>query len=106
MTRTMMRAKIHRATITEANLDYEGSITIDRDLLRAADILPYEQVHVLDVNNGSRFITYAIEGDPGSGAICVNGAAARLVSEGNLVIIISYAEASDEEARAWQARRV
>jgi aspartate 1-decarboxylase len=78
--RVMLKSKIHRVRITEANIDYEGSITIDKQLMEAADILPYEQVHVLDVNNGARFTTYAIEGERGSGEICVNGAAARLVT--------------------------
>ncbi len=97
--RTMLKGKIHRARVTEANIDYEGSITIDKTLMEAADILPYEQGHVLDVNNGSRLVTYAIEGEPGSGVICINGAAAKLVSKGDLVIIISYCTVSDFEAR-------
>jgi aspartate 1-decarboxylase len=84
----MLKSKIHRATVTDANLNYEGSITIDRNLMKAADILPYEQVHVVDVNNGSRLVTYAIEGE--SGEICLNGAAARLVNKGDIVIILSY----------------
>jgi aspartate 1-decarboxylase len=96
--RTMLKSKIHRATVTEANLDYEGSITIDRDLMDAADILPYEQVHVLDINNGSRLETYVIEGERGSGVICINGAAARLVSEGDKVIIVSYQTVSEADA--------
>ena len=77
--RTMLKSKIHRATVTEANIAYEGSITIDRNLMEAADILPFEQVHVLDIDNGSRLETYVIEGERGSGVICLNGAAARLV---------------------------
>ena len=85
------KSKIHRATITDADLNYVGSITIDRDLLDAADIRPYEHVHVVDINSGSRFETYAIEGLRGSGTICVNGAAARLVQPGDLVIVLSYA---------------
>ncbi len=96
--RTMLRGKIHRATVTEANVDYEGSITIDKDLMEAADMLPYEQVHVLDVDNGSRLETYIIEGERGSGVICINGAAARLVHEGDKVIIISYQTVSDADA--------
>ena len=96
--RTMLKSKIHRATITEANIQYEGSITIDKDLMEAADILPYEQVHVLDIDNGSRLETYAIEGERGSGAICINGAAARLVSAGDKVIIISYQTVSEADA--------
>lgn len=99
MWRTMMKGKIHRATVTEANVDYEGSITIDSELMKAADILPYELVHVVDVDNGARLETYAIEGEPGSGAICINGAAARLINRGDLVIIISYCHVTDQEAR-------
>ncbi len=102
--RTMLRSKIHRARITDANIDYEGSITIDRKLMEAADILPYEQVHVLDVNNGSRFITYAIEGEKGE--ICVNGAAARLVMKGDIVIILTYCSVREDEARDHAPRLV
>ncbi len=98
--RTMLRGKIHRARVTEVNLDYEGSITIDGLLMEAADILPYEMVHVLDINDGARFETYTIEGERGSGEICINGAAARLVSVGDLVIILRYDVIADEEARA------
>lgn len=97
---TMMKSKIHRATVTEASLHYQGSITIDRALMDAADLLEYEQVHVVDVDNGSRFETYVIEGEPGSGTICVNGAAARLVQPGDRVIIISYAAVDRAEAEA------
>ena len=97
--RTMLKSKVHRATVTEANIQYEGSITIDKDLMEAADILPYEQVHVLDIDNGSRLETYAIEGERGSGVICINGAAARLAIKGDLVIILSYCHVPDEEAR-------
>ena len=96
--RTMLKSKIHRATVTESNIQYEGSITIDQDLMEAADILPYEQVHVLDIDNGSRLETYVIEGERGSGAICINGAAARLVSAGDKVIIISYQAVSEADA--------
>ena len=96
--RTMLKSKIHRATVTEANIQYEGSITIDKDLMEAADFLPYEQVHVLDIDNGSRLETYVIEGERGSGAICINGAAARLVSAGDKVIIISYQAVSEADA--------
>jgi aspartate 1-decarboxylase len=96
--RTMLKSKIHSATVTEANIQYEGSITIDQDLMEAADILPYEQVHVLDIDNGSRLETYVIEGERGSGAICINGAAARLVSAGDKVIIISYQAVSEADA--------
>jgi len=97
--RTMLKGKIHRATVTEANIDYEGSITIDKDLMEAADILPYEMVHVLDVDNGTRLQTYAIEGERGSGVICMNGAAARLVYKGDRVIILAYSLVPEEEAR-------
>ncbi len=100
--RTMLRSKIHRARVTGGNVDYEGSISIDKDLMEAADILPYEMVHVLDVNNGARFQTYAIEGRRGSGDIVLNGAAARLVAKGDVVIILSYCVLSDEEARQMQ----
>jgi aspartate 1-decarboxylase len=104
--RTMLKGKIHRARVTEVNLDYEGSITIDRVLMEAADILPYEMVHVLDIDNGARFQTYAIEGEPGSGEVCINGAAARLVSEGDTVIILAYTGVADEEARTVHPRLV
>ena len=99
MTRKMMRAKIHRATVTEANVDYEGSITIDRDLMDATDLLPNEAVHVWNVTNGKRFETYVVAGPPGSGVICVNGAAAHLVSVGDLVIIAAFSWMNEEEAR-------
>ncbi len=102
--RIMLKSKIHRATITDSNIDYEGSITIDRKLMEEADILPFEQVQVLDINNGSRFTTYAIEGGPGE--ICINGAAARLVSLGDLVIILSYCHVNDEEARNFRPKLV
>ncbi len=92
MRRRMMKSKIHRATVTDADLHYVGSITIDRDLMEAADLLEFEQVAVVDVDNGARLETYVIAGVPGSGDICLNGAAARLVSPGDRVIIISYAE--------------
>ena len=95
--RVMLKSKIHRATVTDANLNYEGSITIDRNLMKAADILPYEQVHVVDVNNGSRLITYAIEGE--SGEICLNGAAARLVNKGDIVIILAYNNVLESELK-------
>jgi aspartate 1-decarboxylase len=100
--RTMLKGKIHRARVTDANVNYEGSITIDRKLMEAADILPYEQVDVVDVNNGARFTTYAIEGERGE--ICINGAAARLAVRGDLVIILSYSQLSDEEVRRHAPR--
>lgn len=106
MQRLMMKGKIHRATITEANLDYVGSLTVDEELLERADILPYEQVHVVNVNNGERLITYAIKGERGSGVICLNGAAAHKGKAGDIVIIISYGEYSDEEARALEPKAV
>ena len=104
--RTMLKSKIHRATVTDGNIDYEGSITIDKKLMEEADILPYEQVQVLNINNGARFSTYAIEGEEGSGDICLNGAAARLAVKGDLVIILTYTEMSDEEARNHQPKIV
>ena len=96
--RTILKSKIHRARVTQADLHYEGSITIDPVLLEAADIIPFEQVHVLDVDNGARLTTYAIEGERGSGQVCINGAAARLVSPGDTVIILTYTTATDAEA--------
>jgi aspartate 1-decarboxylase len=98
----MLKSKIHRATVTEANVDYLGSITIDVALMEAADILPFEQVHVLDISNGARLQTYAIEGERGSGVICLNGAAARLVSEGDLVIILAYDLVPNQETTDWR----
>lgn len=97
MKRTLLKSKIHRATVTDASLHYEGSITIDPLLMEAADICEWEQVDVYDINNGNRLTTYAIPGQPGSGTICLNGAAARLVQVGDLVIICSYAEFSEEQ---------
>ena len=99
MQRTMCKGKIHRATVTQANLNYVGSITIDQDLLDAADIYPYEKVQVVNVSNGSRLETYTIAGARGSGVICLNGAAARLNSEGDLVIIMSYGQFDEQEIR-------
>jgi len=100
MRRRMMKSKIHRATVTDANLDYIGSITIDRDLMDRADLLEYEQVAVVDIDNGARLETYVIEGAPGSGEICLNGAAAHLVHPGDKVIVISYADFDDAEIGA------
>ena len=96
--RTMMKSKIHRARVTQVDLDYEGSITIDRSLMEASDILPFERVEVLNVNNGARFGTYAIEGEANSGIIGINGAAARLVAKGDIVLILSYCQVPDDEA--------
>ena len=102
MRRTMLKSKIHRARVTGADIHYEGSITLDPQLIKAADVLPHEQVHVLDVENGQRFVTYAIEGDPGSGTVQVNGAAARLVTPGDTVIVISYAELEETELAGFE----
>jgi aspartate 1-decarboxylase len=101
MHRTMFKSKIHRATVTHADLHYVGSVTIDTELLEAADILPGELVSIVDVTNGARLETYTIEGERGSGVIGINGAAAHLVHEGDLVIIITYASMEDHEARAF-----
>src|SRR5215217_475192 len=102
MQRTMLKSKIHRATVTDSDLHYVGSITIDPDLLEAADILEHEQVHVVDVDNGARFETYTIAGERGSGEIKVNGAAARLVHNGDTVIVISYAQYSREDMEHYE----
>jgi aspartate 1-decarboxylase len=106
MFRTMLKSKIHRATVTQADLDYVGSVTIDADLIDAADLLPGEQVAIVDVNNGARLETYVIAGERGSGVIGINGAAARLVHEGDTVIIISYCTVTDAEARSLVPRVV
>ena len=106
MIRTMLKSKIHRATVTEANVEYEGSVTIDKDLLEAADILPYERVDIWDCTNGSRLSTYVIPGERGSGEICINGAAAHLVKPLDKVIISSFVEVEDDECRHWEARRI
>ena len=99
MTLTMLKSKIHRATVTEANLDYVGSITIDTDLLEASGILEYEKVAVVDITNGARLETYTIAGEPGSGIICLNGAAAKLIEKGDMVIIMAYADMTPDEAK-------
>ena len=101
-----MHGKIHRATVTGAFLDYEGSIALDPDLYEAAGLLPYEQVHVLDVDNGNRVVTYVIEGERGSGEVAVNGAAARLVQVGDTVIILAYAEMKEGRARSLRPKVV
>ncbi|HEY7891202.1 MAG TPA: aspartate 1-decarboxylase [Solirubrobacteraceae bacterium] len=106
MQRTMLKSKIHRATVTDCDLHYVGSITVDPDLLEAADMLEHEQVHVVDVDNGSRFETYTIAGERGTGEIKVNGAAARLVHRGDTVIVISYAQYSSVELEHYQPRVV
>lgn len=102
MQRTLLGGKIHRATVTEACLEYEGSVTVDAALLDAADILPNEIVHLWDVTNGARLTTYAIAGEAGSGTVCVNGAASHLIHRGDLVIIAHFVELDDAEARAWE----
>jgi aspartate 1-decarboxylase len=106
MQRVMLKSKIHRATVTDCDLHYVGSITIDPDLLEAADILDHEQVHVVDVDNGARFETYTIPGERGSGEICVNGAAARLVHRGDTIIVISYAQYDEAELESYEPRVV
>ena len=104
MQRMMMKSKIHRATVTGLELEYPGSIAIDEDLLEAADILPGEQVQVVNVNNGERFVTYAIRGKRGKGGIVLKGAAARLAAKGDLVIIITYASMEDAEAKTFRPK--
>ena len=106
MTREMCRSKIHGATVTEANLYYRGSITIDQALLEAADILPYEKVQVVDLNNGERLETYAISGEKGSGRVCLNGAAARHVHTGDKIIVMAFSVVSDAEARIWDPKLI
>ena len=106
MMRTMLKSKIHRATVTQADLHYVGSVTVDEDLLDAADLLPGEQVAIVDVTNGARLETYVIPGERGSGVIGINGAAAHLVHPGDLVIVIAYGTMTDEEARAVKPRVV
>jgi aspartate 1-decarboxylase len=106
MRRVMFKSKIHRATVTQADLDYEGSLTLDPNLLEAADILPYEQVHVWNVTRGTRLSTYAIAGDVNSGVVCINGAAAHLVSPGDLVIIATFTEMDEAEGRNYMPKVV
>src|SRR3954471_398115 len=106
MQRTMLKSKIHRATVTGSDLHYVGSITVDADLLDAADIVEHEQVHVVDVDNGARFETYTIAGQRGSGQVQVNGAAARLVHRGDTIIVISYAQYAREEMESYEPRVV
>ena len=103
---TVLKSKIHRAIVTDSDLDYEGSITIDRKLMDLANFLPSEQVHVLNISNGSRFITYVLEGKPDSGDICINGAAARLAQEGDIVIILAYISMEEEKAKSWKPKVV
>jgi aspartate 1-decarboxylase len=106
MQRHMLKSKIHRATVTACDLHYVGSITLDADLMSSADLLPGELVHVLDVDNGSRFETYVIEGAPGSGEVCLNGAAARLVHQGDRVIVVSYGVYDEAEVESHEPRVV
>src|SRR6185503_16188389 len=106
MDRTLLKSKIHRATVTGADLSYEGSVTLDPDLLEAADIREFEQVQIYDVSNGARLTTYAIAGEPGAGEVRINGAAAHLVHEGDIVIIASYAQYSEAEAALHAPRLV
>ncbi|WP_417378931.1 aspartate 1-decarboxylase [Gimesia sp.] len=106
MKRVLLKSKIHRATVTEANLAYNGSVTIDQELMDAADIVEYEQVQIYNITSGTRLTTYAIIGEPGSGVICINGAAAHLVKPQDLVIIASYAEYKEKEARQHQPKVV
>ncbi|HKZ13859.1 MAG TPA: aspartate 1-decarboxylase [Solirubrobacterales bacterium] len=101
MQRQMLKSKIHRATVTDCDVDYIGSITIDTELMAGADLMVNEQVHVWDIDNGSRFVTYAIEGEPGSGAVRVNGAAARLVNEGDKVIVASFASYDERDLETY-----
>jgi aspartate 1-decarboxylase len=102
----MLKSKIHRARVTDGNIAYEGSVTIDKTLMEAADILPYEQVHILNINNGARFHTYAIEGKENGGDICLNGAAARMVAKGDIVIILTYHELEEAQCRDYHPRLV
>ena len=106
MIRTVCKSKLHRAVVTEANVNYAGSVTLDTQLMNAADLRPYEQVHIVDVDNGARIVTYCIEGPPDSGTVCINGAAARLIQQGHKVIIISYANVTPEELDALAAKVV
>jgi aspartate 1-decarboxylase len=100
----MLKSKIHRATVTDANLDYEGSLTVDAGLLEAADILPGEQIHVWNVTRGNRLVTYALRGEPGSGVVCVNGAGAHLMKAGDIVIVAAFADMDDAAARAYRPK--
>ncbi|HDZ86414.1 hypothetical protein LCGC14_1200540 [marine sediment metagenome] len=106
MLRTILKSKIHRLKVTEANLHYNGSITLDKKLMDAADILNHEKVQVVDITNGTRLETYAIHGEEGSGVVCINGAAARLVDEGDTIIVISYAHMENEEAAKYMPKIV
>src|SRR5262245_45544086 len=106
MRRSMFKSKIHRATVTHADVDYEGSLTLDAALMEAADILPHEEVHIWNVTRGTRLTTYAMAGEPGSGVVCVNGAAAHLVRPGDLVIVATFADVDEAEVRAHRPKVV
>jgi len=106
MRRELLRAKIHRATVTDTNVEYEGSLTLDTRLMAAAGMVPFERIDVYNVNNGARFSTYVIEGEPGGGTVCVNGAAARLATAGDKVIIAAYASFEDDEIAGHEPRVV
>jgi aspartate 1-decarboxylase len=106
MQRFMLKSKIHRVKVTDANLDYEGSITIDENLIKAADIIPYEKVDIYNVSNGERFSTYVIRGKRNTGVICLNGAAARKASKGDVIIIASYVSVDDKDAGMWAPKCV
>ncbi len=106
MSRSMLKSKIHRATVTDSDVDYEGSVTLDRNLLESADIIPFEEVHIWNVTRGTRFRTYAMEGEAGSGVVCINGAAAHLAHPGDLVIIATYTTLDESAARAHRPRIV
>ncbi len=106
MKRILLKSKIHRATVTDANLEYEGSVTLDESLMQAADILPWEQVHIWDVTNGSRITTYAIPGKAESGVVCINGAGAHQIQKGDVVIIATFCEYEEDEAKQKEPKRV
>jgi aspartate 1-decarboxylase len=106
MQRTMLKSKLHRATVTDADLHYEGSITIDKDLMDAADLAPYEKVDIYNVSNGERFSTYVLKGARGSGIICLNGAAARKASRDDLIIIASYVQVDEDSVKGWKPKCV
>lgn len=106
MRRTMMKSKIHRATVTDSNLDYEGSITIDSQLMDNANIIPYERVEIYNVTSGERFATYAIRGDKDSGVICINGAAAHKAKKGDIIIIATYASLEEQELESFKPKKV
>lgn len=102
MERIMLKSKIHGATVTDANVEYEGSITLDKEFMKVADLIPFEQVHIYNISNGNRFQTYCIKGERGKGDICINGAAARLAKKGDLIIIASYVNIKDVELQNFQ----